>query len=185
MSVYENTLWKCFLSKNSGSIHLGNKKETISFLNPAVNINEGSGIFPAFPLHRLSLPFSTQSVSLLIFFFSCSFVSQSAQTGLQPTWMFRLPTDTDQISGITSDSSANLVLTILARCVCICRWYSTFFLQAVLNMHDFTELHQRFELFWFQHVRRCPIYVIWQLFNPGWRSWMHIKPPLFKWLLLA
>lgn len=37
-------------------------------------------------------------------------------------------------------------------------------------MHDFTELHQRFELFWFQHIRRCPIYGIWQLFNPGWRS---------------
>jgi len=75
-------------------------------------------------------------------------VSQSAQTGLQPTLMFRLPTDINQISGITSGSSANLVLTILARCVCISRWRNTFFLHAICNMHVFTELHQSFELLW-------------------------------------
>lgn len=65
------------------------------------------------------------------FFFFCSFVSQSAQTGLQPTLMFKLPTDTGQISGITSSSTADLVLTILARCVCIKRWWDTFILQAM------------------------------------------------------
>lgn len=110
-----------YFSQNPRSIHLGNQKDNISFLNPAVNVTEGSDIFLAFSLHQLSLSFSIQSVFLLTFFFSCSFVSQSAQTGLQPTLMFRLPTDIEQISGITTSSSANLVLTILARCVCICR----------------------------------------------------------------
>lgn len=46
----------CFLSKNSRSIHLGNQKDNISFLNPAVNVTEGSDIFLAFSLHQLSLP---------------------------------------------------------------------------------------------------------------------------------
>lgn len=84
-----------------------------------------------FSFFLITLTFITflcsQCIFTHFFFFSCSFVSQSAQTGLQPILMFRLPTDINQISGIISSSSANLVLTILARCVCIQRWWNTFF----------------------------------------------------------
>lgn len=76
-------------------------------------------MIPAGPF-QLEIFYDSMYFSFFFFFFY-SFVSQSAQTGLQPTLMFKLPTDIGQISGITSSSTANPVLTILARYVCIKR----------------------------------------------------------------